>query len=171
MTLGSGPKGGPKEIIVWAVKVLRDGTIVSGDSTGEIKIWDGKLHTLRQRIKSHQQDILSLATNFDGSAIFSGGMDRRTVVYKPIGKGKSRWAEVAHRRFHTHDVKTMASFEGSGLSVIVSGGKIETLNNLDVPDVNRTRCFTHRGTTWTVWIRKPALTTILSTGYFDTKCS
>ncbi|PMD33915.1 WD40 repeat-like protein [Hyaloscypha variabilis F] len=122
MTLGSGPKGGPKEIIVWAVKVLRDGTIVSGDSTGEIKIWDGKLHTLRQRIKSHQQDILSLATNFDGSAIFSGGMDRRTVVYKPIGKGKSRWAEVAHRRFHTHDVKTMASFEGSGLSVIVSGG-------------------------------------------------
>ncbi|KAE9366785.1 WD40 repeat-like protein [Stipitochalara longipes BDJ] len=122
MTLGSGPKGGPKEIIVWSVKVLRDGTIVSGDSTGEIKIWDGKLYTLRQRIKSHRQDVLSLATNFDGSAIFSGGMDRRTVVYKPIGKGKSRWAEVAHRRFHTHDVKTMASFEGGGLSVIVSGG-------------------------------------------------
>jgi U3 small nucleolar RNA-associated protein 4 len=122
MTLGSGPKGGPKEIIVWSVKALRDGTIASGDSTGEIKIWDGKLYTLRQRIKSHRQDVLSLATNFDGSAIFSGGMDRRTVIYKPIGKGKTRWAEVAHRRFHSHDVKTMASFEGGGLSVIVSGG-------------------------------------------------
>jgi U3 small nucleolar RNA-associated protein 4 len=127
MTLGSGPKGGPKEIIVWSVKALRDGTIVSGDSTGEIRIWDGKLYTLRQRIKSHRQDVLSLAINFDGSAIFSGGMDRRTVVYKPVGKGKTRWAEVAHRRFHSHDVKTMASFEGGRLSVIVSGGDIRTL--------------------------------------------
>ena len=137
MTLGSGPKGGPKEIIVWSVKVLQDGTIVSGDSTGEIKLWDGKLYTLRQRIKSHQQDVLSLATNFDGSAIFSGGMDRRTVVYKPVVKGKGRWAEVAHRRFHTHDVKTMASFESGGLSVIVSGGKILYLDRQSVTNICR----------------------------------
>lgn len=122
MTLGGGPKGGPKEILVWSVKVLNDGTIVSGDSSGEVKIWDGKTHTLRQRIKSHRQDVLSLAVSCDGSAIFSGGMDRRTVVYKPVGKGKSRWAEVAHRRFHRHDVKTMASFEGHGVSIVVSGG-------------------------------------------------
>ncbi len=122
MSLGSGPKGGPKEIIVWSVKVLKDGTIVSGDSTGEVRIWDGKTYTLKQRIQSHKQDVLSLATNNDGTAIFSGGMDRRTVVYKPVGKWK-RWAEVAHRRFHSHDVKTMASFESGGMSVIVSGGK------------------------------------------------
>ncbi|KAH7379793.1 WD40-repeat-containing domain protein [Cadophora sp. MPI-SDFR-AT-0126] len=122
MTLGAGPKGGPKEIIVWSVKVLKDGTIISGDSTGELKIWDGKTYTLRQRIKSHEQDVLSLATSADGTAIFSGGMDRRTVTYKPDGKGKPRWAEVTHRRFHNHDVKAMASFEGCGMSVVVSGG-------------------------------------------------
>ncbi|CZR56219.1 related to UTP4-U3 snoRNP protein [Phialocephala subalpina] len=122
MTAGSGPKGGPKEIIIWSVKVLNNGNIVSGDSTGEVKIWDGKTYTLSQRIKSHKQDVLSLATSYDGSAIFSGGMDRRTVTYKPVGKGKPRWAEVAHRRFHNHDVKTMASFEGKGMSVFVSGG-------------------------------------------------
>ncbi|KAH7327125.1 WD40-repeat-containing domain protein [Rhexocercosporidium sp. MPI-PUGE-AT-0058] len=122
MTLGSGPKGGPKEIIIWCVKVLKDGTIVSGDSTGELKIWDGITYTLRQRIKSHEQDVLSLAASADGSAIFSGGMDRRTVTYKPEGKGKPRWAEVTHRRFHNHDVKAMASFEGNGMSVVVSGG-------------------------------------------------
>lgn len=123
MTTGGGPKGGPKEVIIWSVKVLKDGTIISGDSTGELKIWDGQTYTLRQRIKSHKQDILSLATSSDGAAIFSGGMDRRTVTYKPVGKGKPRWAEVAHRRFHMHDVKTMASYEGPGMSVIVSGGK------------------------------------------------
>ncbi|CZT05712.1 hypothetical protein WAI453_004497 [Rhynchosporium graminicola] len=122
MTTGSGPKGGPKEIIIWSVKVLKDGTIISGDSTGELKIWDGKTYTLRQRIKSHEQDVLSLATSADGSVIFSGGMDRRTVTYKPEGKGKPRWAEITHRRFHNHDVKAMASFEGCGMSVVVSGG-------------------------------------------------
>ncbi|CAG8949768.1 hypothetical protein HYFRA_00004091 [Hymenoscyphus fraxineus] len=122
MSLGAGPAGGPKEIIVWSVKVLNDGTIVSGDSTGELRIWNGELYTQQQRIKSHRQDILSLATSADGSIIISGGMDRRTVVYKQVGKGKLRWAEASHRRYHKHDVKSMASFESSNMSVVVSGG-------------------------------------------------
>lgn len=122
MTLGVGPTGGPKEIIIWSVKALPDGTIVSGDSTGELRIWDGKTYTFMQRVKSHRQDILSLATSSDGSSIVTGGMDRRTVVYKKIGKGRMRWAEVSHRRYHKHDVKTMASFESRGMSCVVSGG-------------------------------------------------
>lgn len=129
MSLGAGPSGGPKEIIVWTVKCLPDGTIVSGDSTGELRIWDGKLYTLKQRIKSHRQDILSMATSTDGSSIFTGGMDRRTTVYKQVGQGlKQRWAEISHRRYHDHDVKTMATFEGKGLSVVVSGGMFDFQN-------------------------------------------
>jgi U3 small nucleolar RNA-associated protein 4 len=123
MTLGAGVPGGPKETIVWAVKCLPNGNIISGDSTGEVRIWDGKTYTLVQRIKSHRQDILSLATSNDGTTILSGGMDRRTVVYKQVGDTRPRWGEVTHRRFHSHDVKTMATFEGKGMSIIVSGGK------------------------------------------------
>ncbi|KAG4025809.1 hypothetical protein MFRU_050g00260 [Monilinia fructicola] len=121
MSLGAGPKGGPRDIIVWAVKALPNGDIISGDSTGEIKIWHGKTYSMMQHIKSHTQDVLSLATSFDGMSIFSGGMDRRTVVYKQ-NKGKKRWTEVGHRRFHTHDVKAMATLECQGISVVVSGG-------------------------------------------------
>lgn len=124
MSLGAGPKGGPKEIIVWAVKVLQTGNIVSGDSTGELKIWDSKTYTLMQRIHGHRADVLSLATNSDGSMIFSGGMDRRTVAYRKVGKGKERWAEIGHRRYHKHDVKTMASFESRNMSIVVSGGTV-----------------------------------------------
>lgn len=127
MTLGPGPKGGPRDIIVWSIKVLRDGTIISGDSTGELKIWDGGIYTLKQRILAHKQDILCLATNTDGTLIFSGGMDRRTVVYKPVGKAKGRWIEAAHRRFHSHDVRSMASYEGPNMSVFVSGGMSKRL--------------------------------------------
>jgi U3 small nucleolar RNA-associated protein 4 len=124
MSLGVGPVGGPKEVIVWGVRCLPNGNIVSGDSAGELRIWDGKTYTLMQRIKSHRQDILSLATSVDGTMIFSGGMDRRTVVYKQVGGSKSRWGEVTHRRFHSHDVKTMATFEGKGMSIVASGGML-----------------------------------------------
>lgn len=121
ISLGAGISGGPKEIIVWAVKCLQNGNIVSGDSTGEVRIWDGKTYTLIQRLKSHKQDVLSLATSHTGDTILSGGMDRRTIIYKQT---EGRWAKVSHQRFHTHDVKTMATYEGNGLSIVASGGKI-----------------------------------------------
>lgn len=123
MTLGRDLAGGSKDIIVWSVKCLSNGDIVSGDSTGQICIWDGKTYTQAQRIQSHTQDVLSLATSADGSAIISGGMDRRTVLYRQSPGQASRWAKVWHRRYHSHDVKAMASFEGQGVSVVVTGGK------------------------------------------------
>jgi len=122
MSIGAGPKGGPKNIDIWAVMALPNGDIISGDSTGEMRIWSGKTYTLMQRVKSHNADIFTLAASHDGTTLFSGGKDRRTVVYKQVGKAK-RWAEVSHRRYHDHDVTTMASLEYKGMSVMVSGGK------------------------------------------------
>ncbi|KAF4124942.1 U3 small nucleolar RNA-associated protein 4 [Geosmithia morbida] len=115
---GSGP-GGSKDIIAWSVQCLPNGNIVSADSTGQVCIWDGKTYTQTQRLQSHKQDVLSLAISADGSSILSGGMDRRTVLYKLNG---SRWAKVWGRRYHDHDVKAMASFESGHISVVISGG-------------------------------------------------
>ena len=126
MSLGAGPVGGPKETLVWSVKCLPDGTIVSGDSTGTLTFWDGKNYTLLQRIKSHVADIMDVTASADGETVISGGMDRRTTVYRRIGSGKKQgkrqWAELTHRRYHKHDVKAMATFETKNLSVLVSGG-------------------------------------------------
>ncbi|KAL2136622.1 hypothetical protein VTI74DRAFT_2651 [Chaetomium olivicolor] len=122
MTLGTDISGGSKNIIVWAVKCLPNGDIVSGDSTGQVCIWDGKTYTQAQRIQSHSQDVLCLSVSADGSKIVSGGMDRRTAIYEPIAGQNGRWSKVFHRRYHQHDVKAMASFEGKGMSVVVSGG-------------------------------------------------
>ncbi|KAI1309787.1 WD40-repeat-containing domain protein [Xylaria venustula] len=122
MTLGSDLVNGAKEIIAWCVKCLDGGDIVSGDSTGELRIWDGNTYTQAQRLKAHTSDVLSLVTSADGSTIVSGGMDCRTAVYRKTTGSGSRWAKIFHRRFHRHDVKTMASFEGHGMSVVVSGG-------------------------------------------------
>ncbi|KAL9638493.1 MAG: hypothetical protein Q9164_001525 [Protoblastenia rupestris] len=126
MTLGGGPKGGPKETLVWSVKCLNDGTIVSGDSTGTVSFWDSKHYALVQRVQGHEADVLDLAVSADGQSVFSGGMDRRTVLYRKTGKNSSerstRWGKVVHNRLHQNDVKTMATFEAKGMSVLVSGG-------------------------------------------------
>ncbi|EAQ93452.1 hypothetical protein CHGG_01687 [Chaetomium globosum CBS 148.51] len=126
MTLGTDISGGSKNIIVWAVKCLPNGDIVSGDSTGQVCIWDGRTYTQAQRIQSHSQDVLCLSVSADGSKIVSGGMDRRTAVYEPIAGQAGRWSKVFHRRYHQHDVKAMASFESKAMSVVVSGGSDAT---------------------------------------------
>ena len=124
MSLGKPADG--NNSVVWTVKCLADGTILSGDSSGELKIWDAKNYSLVQRLKSHQADILDIAVSASGNMIFSFGVDRRTVSYKPVamhpGTKKMRWAEVSHRRIHRHDVKCCATFESSDLSILVSGG-------------------------------------------------
>lgn len=123
MTLGSDLVGGAKDIIVWSVKCLPNGNIVSGDSTGQVCIWDGKTYTQAQKIQSHKSDVLSLATSADGTAIMSGGMDRKTILYKQNTASSQRWSKVWGRRYHDHDVKSMAAFEQGRISVVVSGGK------------------------------------------------
>jgi U3 small nucleolar RNA-associated protein 4 len=125
ISLGSGPPGGPKDILVWKVKCLPNGDFVSGDSTGEIRIYDGKSFSQIQRISGHEADVLDLAVSRDGTRIFSGGMDRRTCFFtcnKKKGVRGEKWRKVSHSRHHEHDVKAMATYEGSMLNVIVSGG-------------------------------------------------
>ncbi|CDM33533.1 hypothetical protein DTO013E5_7391 [Penicillium roqueforti] len=126
ISLGKGPTGGPKELLVWSVKCLPDGTIVSGDSAGEIRFWDAKNYSLFQRIQGHLADTLDIAVSANGDTVVSGGADQRTVVYRKKegekGDKKGRWAEIMHRRYHTHDVKAFAVYETKDISIAVSGG-------------------------------------------------
>lgn len=123
ITLGAAPAGGPRDILVWAVKCLPNGDIVSGDSAGEVRFYDGKTFSQLQRISGHEADILDLVTSADGQTVYSSGMDRRTVVYKlKAGAQKAKWARVSHNRYHDHDVKAMTTYESRKMSVIVSGG-------------------------------------------------
>ncbi len=125
MTLGRSAIGG-NETLVWAVKCRPDGTILSGDSAGDLKIWDSNNYSLVQRLHCHEADILDIATDAAGSTIITGGADRRTVAYKSMSGDKDgmtrRWTQLMHRRFHKHDVKALASFESQDLSIVVSGG-------------------------------------------------
>lgn len=123
MSLGKPVEG--NESLVWCLKCLPNGTILSGDSSGELKIWDGVNYSLLQRLKTHQSHVMDITANANGDMIASVGVDRRTVYYQPVasdGKKAQRWTQSAHRRFHQHDVKAVAVYESKTSSVIVSGG-------------------------------------------------
>ncbi|CAN9254145.1 unnamed protein product [Alternaria alternata] len=113
ISLGSGPHGGPKEILVWKVKCLSNGDFVSGDSTGDIRIYSGKNYSQTQRISGHEADVLDLAVTRDGTSIFGAGMDRRTCfLYEQEGTIPRTERKMA---------KGVAP-EGNNLSVVVTGG-------------------------------------------------
>lgn len=125
MSLGA-PGDGKSDVHVWAVRCLPNGDVVSGDSTGQLKIWDSNNYSLVQSIQAHKADILDLVVSASGQMIVTGGADQRTVVYRlhspQKGQKGQRWAQIMHRRFHEHDVRAMASFESKEMSVVVSGG-------------------------------------------------
>ena len=128
MPLGAGSVGEPRDTLVWSVKCASDGTIISGDSTGTVRFWDGQTYASIQRFKGHVADVLDVAVSADGKSVFSGSMDRRTTLYRRITVGKkgeqSRWKEITHQRFHKHDIKAFALFEAKDMSILISGGKI-----------------------------------------------
>ena len=144
MSLGASGPGGKKELLVWAVRTLPDGTIVSGDSSGELKFWHRENFSLVQRVKSHEADVLDIVTSPEGKRIMSCGVDRRTCVYQldnPLSnsgeKQPRRWKTLMHSRIHSHDVKCMTSFQSKNLSIVVSGGMISNTLFYAFSDVHR----------------------------------
>ncbi|ORY87051.1 WD40-repeat-containing domain protein [Protomyces lactucae-debilis] len=107
--------------LVWSVLVLKNGNIVSGDSTGAVKIWDKRFYSLSQNFDLHAADVLCLGANEQGDTFFSAGVDRKMHMYKAVD-GKKRWAHISGRRFHAHDVRAIATYEARGISQIVTGG-------------------------------------------------
>lgn len=63
------------ESCIWSVSVLPDGTMVSGDSTGAVQLWDSQHGTLLQAFHQHKADVLSVAASGDGTMVFATGID------------------------------------------------------------------------------------------------
>ncbi|KAG0000709.1 U3 small nucleolar RNA-associated protein [Entomortierella chlamydospora] len=131
-----------EDTLVWSVKILSNGTVVSGDSLGHVKFWEGESTTMIQSFNAHGADVLCLATGKDGNTVFSSGVDRKCNQYrfvdqpapKKTGKngksgsinGKSatiaKWVLAGSRRFHSHDVRALALDESRNVDALVSGG-------------------------------------------------
>eukprot|EP00638_Chattonella_subsalsa_P015879 CAMPEP_0117825856 /NCGR_PEP_ID=MMETSP0949-20121206/5727_1 /TAXON_ID=44440 /ORGANISM="Chattonella subsalsa, Strain CCMP2191" /LENGTH=721 /DNA_ID=CAMNT_0005665911 /DNA_START=34 /DNA_END=2196 /DNA_ORIENTATION=+ len=118
---------------VWSMVTLAHGNLLaSGDSLGQVKIWDVETGTLLQQLNTHTADILCLvASAGDKEVLFASGVDSKVVCIGPVNKvGKhenkakanAQWAIVDSHRPHTHDVKALALCAKGNKPVLVSGG-------------------------------------------------
>ncbi|KAG5363453.1 U3 small nucleolar RNA-associated protein 4 [Yarrowia sp. B02] len=117
-----GPVAQDDATLVWTVAVVkraRGDLIVSGDSTGSVKFWDCTHFALNQSFKTHEADVLCLAVDASGDAVFSAGVDKTVACYESIGK---RWNQTNVRGYNAHDVRALAVFEAKNLSLLASGG-------------------------------------------------
>ncbi|KAI8818219.1 quinon protein alcohol dehydrogenase-like superfamily [Fimicolochytrium jonesii] len=138
-----------EETIVWDLKVLKDGTVVTGDSMGHVTYWDWQSGTASNSTRAHEADVLCLAVNKAGTKVWSSGVDRRVVQFslvdsstQPSGEHKEKrkgskshdhrpgakhWILSGEKRYHSHDVRALALLEGRPHDALISGGLDTTL--------------------------------------------
>lgn len=112
-----------KEVIIWSLQVLRDFTIITGDSRGLITIWDGKTASY---VESHQvlkADVLALAVNESENLLICSGIDPIIRIYSKTQIKREDmvfncWVKYLQRNVHDHDVKALLCVGDN----ILSGG-------------------------------------------------
>ena len=72
--------------------MLPDGTLVSGDSLGNVQFWDAQHGTLLQGFARHRGPVLALAALPDGRTIFASGVDNQVGSSPQCFLGQLHWA-------------------------------------------------------------------------------
>ncbi|XP_058191471.1 WD repeat-containing protein PCN-like [Rhododendron vialii] len=119
ITVGSGGSGSGRDLCIWSLLALRCGTLVSGDSNGNVQFWDSQHGTLLQAQSCHKGEVNALAASPSHNRVFSAGSDGQVILYtlssETVGSGDGnssaevmkRWVYVGYVRVHTHDVRAL----------------------------------------------------------------
>ncbi|KDR20318.1 U3 small nucleolar RNA-associated protein 4 homolog [Zootermopsis nevadensis] len=114
-----------KETIIWCLAVIKDFTIISGDSRGCITFWDGNTGTQIESFQTHKADILCLCLAEDENSVYCAGVDPLIISFTKVwlrggtgtsSCGRSKWVKSVQRRIHDHDVRALALADGKLLS-------------------------------------------------------
>lgn len=91
--------------------------------------WDSEIGAMKQSLKAHGADILSVVVSGDGNLLFSAGVDRKVVVCRRVQQEKNKkkasrgtWATLGSHRYHAHDIRALALDASRKINSIVSGG-------------------------------------------------
>lgn len=99
-----------EQTLVWAVGVLGNGTIVSGDSMGLVKFWDPRTCTQNHSFRGHDADVLCLTIGPEGTSVYTSGVDQKVTQFTHVKKPNqpAHWVQSHSRRLHSHDVRAIA---------------------------------------------------------------
>jgi len=121
---GSKKTGERYETMVWSVLFLSGSTLASGDSLGNVQVWELEFGTLRQSFaKVLQGDVLCMATSKNRDVLYASGVEGKIVELKRVASAadadipaieeinddaNAKWVLTANHRQHTHDVYAFA---------------------------------------------------------------
>ncbi|ESW32921.1 hypothetical protein PHAVU_001G028900 [Phaseolus vulgaris] len=120
ITAGLGGLGSGQELCIWSLLSLRNGTLVSADSSGSVQFWDSRHGTLLQAHSLHKGHVFALAAAPSHNRVFSAGSDGQVILYKLSGSQAAsaddinyssmtkRWIYIHHVRSHTHDIRALS---------------------------------------------------------------
>ena len=140
-----------KNTMVWSIEILKDMTIVIGDSLGNTQFWDGKTCTLFQSFKSHMADVLAVAVNQNEQVVYSTGVDSKVAEFKLIIQGnQKKWIMTKTVRATNHDTRTMCVCN-TPYNCLISGGIdprfiVYSMDNFDSQTFTRYSCLPKRDT-------------------------
>ncbi|XP_063052900.1 U3 small nucleolar RNA-associated protein 4 homolog [Engraulis encrasicolus] len=116
--------GAPRkeECVVWSVVYLSDGTVVSGDSSGRVKVWDSHTGTLVKNHDVTKWDVLALSVSQDETSLVAGTSEGTVVQFQALssvlGEEDKEWVRTRTFKNHTHDVRSVVEAE----TCVISGG-------------------------------------------------
>lgn len=107
-----------RETNVWSLVVLKDLTIIAGDS-----VWNGNNGTQIDSFNALDADVLAVAINDEETMFCCSGVDPKIKIYVPVRKETQdtrKWIRNLKRSVHDHDVKALIFIDETK---IISGGK------------------------------------------------
>lgn len=101
-----------KETVVWSLAILKDLTVLSGDSRGRITVWDGKLGVQVESFPVLKADVLAVAVNEEETMFCCSGIDPIIKIFQltPVKKENQltyKWIKFIQRTVHDHDIKAL----------------------------------------------------------------
>jgi U3 small nucleolar RNA-associated protein 4 len=144
------PRRGSEAAVVWSVAMLRDTTVVSGDSFGHTTMWNARFGTPLHRATEHAADVLAVAVSNDDRFVFASGIDAKVVIFQRTNSGGGGaaaaasggaaggaasalslpWTVVASERRHTHDVRALAVSGGTALPELLVSASVDCSVNV-----------------------------------------
>ena len=97
---------------VWVLSFAQD-YLVSGEGSGVLSFWQHSRGVLKQGIKTHEGDILTICVV--GEEVYASGVDSKVVRSRYVG---NEWVITGRAKGQSHDVRSLAWASGH----LVSGG-------------------------------------------------
>lgn len=108
--------------MVWSMEILKDMTIVIGDSLGNTQFWDGEICTMLQTFKSHMADVLSVVVSSNEEIVYSTGIDSKVIEFRLVNNSQSnKWVMTKSARATNHDTRTLCLCN-EPYNTLISGG-------------------------------------------------